>query len=78
MVKAYLIHRRMREQEILELIGAGSTTIEHMVPIVYRDLESRLLPAASLSVMAHVEHLIHRGLVICAGSLFSNHVLSKV
>lgn len=78
MVKAYLIHRRMREQEILELIGAGSTTIQHIVPIVYQGLEGRLVPAASLSVMAHVEHLIHRGLVTCAGSLFSSHVLSKV
>lgn len=76
MVKAYLIHRRMREQEILELIRAGSATIQQIVPAVYRGLESRLLPAASLSVLAHVEHLIDRRLVVCAGSPSSTHALS--
>lgn len=77
MVKAYLIHRHMRELEILELIRSGSSAIPQIVPVVYRGLESRLLPAATLSVLAHVEHLISRGLVVCAGSLSSNHVLSQ-
>ncbi|MEQ1577882.1 MAG: MBL fold metallo-hydrolase [Hyphomicrobium sp.] len=76
MVKAYLIHRQMREREILELVNAGSTTIQQIVPAVYRELEPRLLPAATLSVLAHVEHLTGRGLVTCAGSPFSTHVLS--
>jgi glyoxylase-like metal-dependent hydrolase (beta-lactamase superfamily II) len=78
MVKAYLIHRRMREQEILELVRSGSTTIQQIVPIVYQGLESRLLPAATLSVLAHVEHLISRGLVACAGSASSSHALSPL
>lgn len=78
MVKAYLIHRRMRELEILDLIGAGSATIQIMVPAIYPGLAPQLRPAAGLSVLAHVEHLVNRGLVTCAGSLFSNHVLSKV
>ena len=78
MVKAQLIHRRMREQEILELVRTGSSTIQQIVPIVYQGLESRLLPAASLSVLAHVEHLISRGLVACAGSPSSSHALSPL
>ena len=78
MVKAYLIHRRMREHEILQTIAAGSTSIQEIVPVVYRGLESRLLPAAALSVLAHVEHLVDRGLVVCEGSLASSHVLSQV
>ncbi len=78
MVKAYLIHRRMREQEILEVIRTGSSTIQQIVPIVYRGLESHLLLAATLSVQAHVEHLISRDLVSCAGSVSSTHALSPL
>lgn len=76
MVKAFLIHRRMREQEILDHIRGGSGTIQQIVPAVYKGLEPRMMPAAALSVQAHVEHLIDRGLVVCAGSPSSTHVLS--
>jgi glyoxylase-like metal-dependent hydrolase (beta-lactamase superfamily II) len=66
-VKAYVLHRRMREQAILDCIRAGRSTIADIVPIVYRDLDPRLLNAASLSVAAHVEHLVERGLATCEG-----------
>ncbi len=78
MVKAQLIHRSMREQEILANIRAGAATIREIVPAVYQGLESRLLPAATLSVLAHVEHLVDRGLVACAGSLSSESALSPL
>jgi glyoxylase-like metal-dependent hydrolase (beta-lactamase superfamily II) len=67
MVKAYMLHRRMREQAILECIRQGHATIAEIVPIVYRGLDPRLLSAASLSIAAHVEHLAERGLVISEG-----------
>ncbi len=76
MVKAHLIHRRMREQEIIQLVAAGSGTVHEIAAVVYESLDTKLLPAATLSVLAHVEHLIDRGLLTCAGSLFSTHVLS--
>jgi glyoxylase-like metal-dependent hydrolase (beta-lactamase superfamily II) len=66
-VKAYVLHRRMREQAILECIRQGHATIAEIVPIVYRGLDPRLLNAASLSIAAHVEHLAGRGLVISEG-----------
>jgi glyoxylase-like metal-dependent hydrolase (beta-lactamase superfamily II) len=66
-VKAYVLHRRMREQAILECIRQGHATIAEIVPIVYRGLDPRLLNAASLSIAAHVEHLAERGLVISEG-----------
>lgn len=66
-VKAYVMHRRMREQAILECIREGHSTIAAIVPIVYRGLDPRLLNAASLSVAAHVEHLVERGLVTSEG-----------
>ncbi len=66
-VKAYLLHRRWREQAILDAIRQGSRTIRSIVPIVYRGIDARLVGAASLSVQAHVEHLVERGLVACEG-----------
>jgi glyoxylase-like metal-dependent hydrolase (beta-lactamase superfamily II) len=63
LVKAFLLHRRMREQAILECIRAGTNTVRAIVPVIYRDLDPKLVKAATLSVLAHVEHLISRGLV---------------
>lgn len=67
-VKAFLLHRRWREESILEAIKGGAQTITSIVPIVYPAIEPRLQPAAQLSVQAHVEHLIVRGLVSCDGA----------
>jgi glyoxylase-like metal-dependent hydrolase (beta-lactamase superfamily II) len=75
LVKAFLLHRRMREQAILDCIRAGTNTVRAIVPTIYRDLDPRLVNAASLSVMAHVEHLISRGLVHCDSALSSDCAL---
>ena len=76
LVKAYLLHRRMREQAILECIRQGNNTVRAIVPMIYKDLDPKLLNAASLSVLAHVEHLIERGLVHCDSPLSADRVLS--
>jgi glyoxylase-like metal-dependent hydrolase (beta-lactamase superfamily II) len=76
LVKAFLLHRRMREQAILDLIRKGGATVRTIVPVIYRDLNPKLLNAASLSVLAHVEHLIERGLVRCDSPLAADRVLS--
>ena len=62
-VKAYLLHRRWREQAVLKALTGGARTIRRIVPAVYQGLEPHQLPAATLSVQAHVEHLIEKGLV---------------
>lgn len=66
-VKAYLLHRRWREESIISAIRNGAPTIRRIVPEVYHGLTHQLAPAAALSVLAHVEHLIERGLVVCDG-----------
>lgn len=66
-VRAFLIHRQWREQAILGAIREGHSTIDAIVALVYRGIDSRLVNAASLSVQAHVEHLISRDLVRCDG-----------
>ncbi|MGI9423367.1 MAG: MBL fold metallo-hydrolase [Hyphomicrobiaceae bacterium] len=61
--KAYLLHRRVREQSILKALKQNNTTIAEIVTVVYKDLDPRLVRAASMSVQAHAEHLAERGIV---------------
>ena len=56
-------HRRMRERAILERIKSGDRLIPDMVRAIYRDTDSRLHGAAALSVLAHIEDLVEKGLV---------------
>ena len=60
-------HRKMRERAILERIRAGDRTIAEMVAAIYRDTDPRLHGAAGLSVLAHIEDLVARGLVVTDG-----------
>jgi len=64
-VKAYLLHRRWREQAILEAVRQGTNTIRKLVPVIYRDLDNDVVGAATLSLRAHVEHLVEKGLIAC-------------
>lgn len=61
-------HRKMRERAILERIRAGDRTIGDMVKAIYRDTDPRLHGAAGLSVLAHLEDLVARGLVSTDGT----------
>ena len=60
-------HRKMRERAILERIARGDRTIKDMVAAIYRDTDPRLHGAAGLSVLAHLEDLVARGLVATEG-----------
>lgn len=76
MVRAFRTHRQWREQAILDAIRNGHTTIAAVVAVVYRGIDPRLARAASLSVQAHVEHLMSRGLVTSAGPLHPDQPLA--
>lgn len=75
-VKAFLLHRRWREQSILKALTRGDPTPRGIVPLVYSDLSPALTGAATLSVMAHVEYLIEKGVVSAAGPLAPDSALS--
>jgi glyoxylase-like metal-dependent hydrolase (beta-lactamase superfamily II) len=77
-VKAYLLHRRWREQAVLKSLKDGATTIRQVVPEIYQGLSPHLLPAAALSVLAHVEHLIEKGLVASDQPLTLDRELAAV
>lgn len=60
-VRAYITHRRMREAAIVQQLKAGLTTIPEIVRQIYSDVPEHLHPAAGMSVLAHMEHLIEQG-----------------
>ncbi|WP_336057770.1 MBL fold metallo-hydrolase [Nitratireductor sp. CH_MIT9313-5] len=60
-------HRRMRERAILQRITDGDRNIPEIVAAIYRDTDPRLHGAAALSVLAHLEDLVGKGLVTCEG-----------
>jgi hypothetical protein len=57
----------MRENAIIERLRAGDRTIPEMVAEIYRDTDPRLHGAAGLSVLAHLEDLVTRGVVAVDG-----------
>ncbi|RUX96592.1 MBL fold metallo-hydrolase [Mesorhizobium sp. M7D.F.Ca.US.004.01.2.1] len=57
-------HRKMRERAILQRVREGDRTIPDMVKAIYRDTDPRLHGAAGLSVLAHLEDLVARDLVV--------------
>jgi glyoxylase-like metal-dependent hydrolase (beta-lactamase superfamily II) len=61
-------HRKMRERAILERVRKGDRTIKAMVEAIYRDTDPRLHGAAGLSVLAHLEDLVARGVVVTEAS----------
>lgn len=68
-VRAIIAHRKMRERAILERLSIGDRTIEQIVSAIYRKLDQRLLKAATLSVLAHLEFLVTRGIVKVDGRI---------
>ena len=66
-VRAYIVHRRAREASILRRLGKGAADIPAIVRAVYIGLDPRLIRAAGLSVLAHIEDLVTRGLVVTDG-----------
>lgn len=63
-IDAYIAHRRAREAQILAQLQAGQTNIREMVPILYKDVDRRLHPAAAHSVLAHMIQLVREGRVL--------------
>jgi glyoxylase-like metal-dependent hydrolase (beta-lactamase superfamily II) len=70
-VRALIAHRRMREKQILGRLGEGEGQIPAMVETMYREIDSRLHPAAGRSVLAHLIDLERRGLVRPVGEAWA-------
>lgn len=62
-VNYLILHRKAREDSILYRLGKGETDIPTIVRAIYIGLDPRLTGAAGLSVLAHMEDLVTRGIV---------------
>jgi glyoxylase-like metal-dependent hydrolase (beta-lactamase superfamily II) len=67
-VNYYILHRRAREDSILHRLGKGETDIQTIVRSSYIGIDPRLVGAAGLSVLAHLEDMVARGLVVTDGA----------
>lgn len=66
-VQHYIRHRQGRESSILHRLAKGEADIPTLVRAIYIGLDPRLVKAAGLSVLAHLEDLVTRGLVATEG-----------
>lgn len=67
-VRAYMLHRQAREAAILRQLSKAESDIPAIVRAIYIGLDPRLIKAAGLSVLAHLEDLVSRGLVTTDGA----------
>jgi len=75
-VRAYLTHRKWREATIRNCLEEGLEVIPQIVPRIYANLDPNLFGAAALSVLAHLEHLVEREVVVCDGPPSTQAVFS--
>ncbi len=66
-VRQYIAHRHAREAAILATLRGGEADIPELVRAIYIGIDPRLSGAAGLSVLAHLEDLVARGLVATDG-----------
>jgi glyoxylase-like metal-dependent hydrolase (beta-lactamase superfamily II) len=64
----YIRHRKGRESAILHRLAKGAADIPTLVRAIYIGLDPRLVGAASLSVLAHLEDLVGRGIAATDGA----------
>ena len=62
LVRGMIGHRRQRENQIMRLLGEEARTVAEFIPHMYKGLDERLIPAAEMSVTAHLIDLEKRGL----------------
>jgi glyoxylase-like metal-dependent hydrolase (beta-lactamase superfamily II) len=66
-IQAYLDHRQERIDQILEALKAGPARIADLVPRLYADVDAKLWPAASRSMLAAMIHLAREGTIVAQG-----------
>jgi glyoxylase-like metal-dependent hydrolase (beta-lactamase superfamily II) len=67
-MRALSHHRRLREAAILKRLAEGDRGIPDIVTAIYEGLDPRLKGAAGLSVFAHLEDLVAKGLATTDGA----------
>ena len=68
-VRAFIAHRKEREDQIRRCLASGATRIADMVPTMYATVDKRLHGAAGRSVFAALAYMVERGEAACEGEL---------
>ncbi len=67
LLEKYIAHRGAREAAILRKLERGESNIPALVQAIYIGLDPKLRKAAGMTLLAHLEHLADRGLVVTDG-----------
>lgn len=67
-MRALSHHRKLREAAIMKRLASGDRQIPEIVAAIYEGLDPRLKSAAGLSVFAHLEDLVAKGLATSDGA----------
>jgi len=70
LLRAYLTHRRMREAQIASCLARGVDTVAAIQIRLYVGLNPALVPAAALTIRAHLEHMMEDGRVARDGERY--------
>jgi glyoxylase-like metal-dependent hydrolase (beta-lactamase superfamily II) len=70
LVRGMIGHRRQRENQILRLLGEAARPVSDFIPEMYKGLDPRLVPAAEMSVTAHLIDLEKRGMAAHEGGVW--------
>jgi glyoxylase-like metal-dependent hydrolase (beta-lactamase superfamily II) len=60
-VDDYINHRLEREQQVVDALAAGTSTVEAIVAAIYPDLDDELVPQARHTIHAHLLKLAAEG-----------------
>jgi glyoxylase-like metal-dependent hydrolase (beta-lactamase superfamily II) len=69
-VAQLIVHRREREQQILQSLHGGGSSVAQLVLRLYPDIAPALRAAAAQQVNAHLQHLGEKGAVARDGALW--------
>jgi glyoxylase-like metal-dependent hydrolase (beta-lactamase superfamily II) len=67
LVERYIAHRSAREAAIIRRLERGESDVRGLVQAIYIGLDPRLVNAAALTTLAHLEHLVASGRVATDG-----------
>jgi glyoxylase-like metal-dependent hydrolase (beta-lactamase superfamily II)/8-oxo-dGTP pyrophosphatase MutT (NUDIX family) len=61
LVRGYLRHRQQRESRLIETLRQRAGTVAELLPVVYWDVDARMLPIAARSLLAGLQKLAEEG-----------------
>jgi glyoxylase-like metal-dependent hydrolase (beta-lactamase superfamily II) len=71
LLRGLLAHRLQRERQLLRLVTEQPASLSELTGRAYPGLDSRLVPAAEATALAHLLTLEERGAVGCVGGTWS-------